>query len=196
MVSERPGQLVVVSGPSGVGKSTVLQRLLESTSNELIPSVSATTRPPRPGEIDGAHYHFLTPEAFEQQRREGGFLECFQVFGTETWYGTPRSEVEPRLAAGQSVLLEIDVQGARQVVKEYPDAITIFIRTGTAEELESRLRGRNTETEEHIQQRLARAREEMAAADEYDHQVVNDDVDRAVREIQDILSLSEKARNV
>ncbi|NLE38624.1 MAG: guanylate kinase [Pirellulaceae bacterium] len=196
MASDRLGRLIVVSGPSGAGKSTVLRRLLASPPPELVPSVSATTRPPRPGEVDGVDYHFLTPERFEDLRRSDGFLECFQVFGKDHWYGTPRSEVEPRLAEGKWVLLEIDVQGARQVMRDFPDALTIFIQTRDMNELESRLRGRNTETQEHIRRRLERAREEMAAAGEYDYQVVNDDVDRAVREIRTILTSTEKARDV
>jgi len=187
-----PGRVVVVSGPSGVGKSTVLRRLMECAPVPLVRSVSATTRPPRPGERDGVDYHFLSPDEFERHRAAGDFIECFQVFGREHWYGTPRSEVAPRLAAGQWVLLEIDVQGARQVVRAYPDAVTIFLRAASAEELERRLRGRNTESEAHVRQRLAQARSEMAAAGDYSYQVVNDDVDRAVREIRDILTQSEK----
>lgn len=190
------GRLVVVSGPSGVGKSTVLQRVRQRAPVPLAGSVSATTRPPRPGEVDGVDYYFLTPEEFERRRADGDFLECFQVFGREHWYGTLRSEVEPRLAAGQWVLLEIDVQGARQIVKEYPDAVTIFLRAGSVAEIERRLRGRNTETEAHIQQRLNQARSEMAAAEDYEYQVVNDDVDRAAGEIRDILSQLEKNQDV
>ena len=192
MTTNGPGRLVVVSGPSGVGKSTVLRRLLQCAPVPLTTSVSATTRAPRPGEKDGVDYHFLTPERFEEHRAAGDFLECFQVFGHDHWYGTLRSEVEPRLAAGQWVLLEIDVQGARHIVEQYPDAVTMFIRTASVDELERRLRGRNTEDEQHIQQRLNQARSEMAAAERYQYQIVNDDVDRAVNEISDVLTQLEK----
>ncbi|MBN2217029.1 MAG: guanylate kinase [Pirellulales bacterium] len=196
MTRHAPGRLVVVSGPSGVGKSTVLRRVRQRAPVPLAGSVSATTRPPRPSEVDGVDYYFLTTEEFERRRAAGDFLECFQVFGREHWYGTLRSEVEPRLAAGQWVLLEIDVQGARQIAREYPDAVTIFLRAGSVEEIERRLRGRNTETEAHIQQRLNQARSEMAASEYYKYQVVNDDVDRAAGEIRDILSQLEKNQDV
>lgn len=187
-----PGRLVIVSGPSGVGKSTVLRRVLQESPVPLVASVSATTRPPRPGEVDGVDYHFLTPEQFEKHRTSDEFVECFSVFGKDYWYGTLRDEVNPRLAVGRWVLLEIDVQGARHVVKQYPDAVTIFLRTRSMEELESRLRGRGTETETHVQQRLKQARSEMAASGEYEYQVVNDEVSRAVREICEILALSHR----
>ncbi|MBN1587919.1 MAG: guanylate kinase [Pirellulales bacterium] len=195
MANERPGRLVVVSGPSGAGKSTVLRRLLQCAPVPLCSSVSATTRRPRPGEVDGVDYHFMSVEQFEELRDSNEFLECFQVFGKDDWYGTLRSEVAPRLAAGQWVLLEIDVQGAGRIVQEFPDAVTIFLRAASLEELEARLRGRNTETEPHIRQRLKQARSEMAAADEYQYQVVNDEVERAVQEICDILIQSEKNRD-
>jgi guanylate kinase len=192
MATARPGRVVVVSGPSGVGKSTVVERLLECPPVPLVRSVSATTRAPRPGEVDGVDYYFLGLEEFQRRRVAGEFLECLAVFGRDEWYGTLKSEVLPRLAAGQWVLLAIDVEGARQVVKDYPDTVTIFLRAGSFEELERRLRGRKTETDESVTQRLGEARRELAAADAYDYQVVNDDVDRAVREIHDILAKSER----
>jgi len=195
MTRRGPGRLIVVSGPSGVGKSTVVQHLLRCAPVPLVRSVSATTRPERPGEVDGVDYHFLSAEQFESYRAAGEFLECVQVFGDEYWYGTLRREVEPRLAAGWWVLLGIDVAGTQRIVQARPDTVTIFLRTASAEELERRLRGRNTETEEHIQQRLKQARLEMAAAEAYDYQVVNDDVDRAVREICDILAHLEKNKD-
>jgi guanylate kinase len=182
------GNLVVVSGPSGVGKTTVLRRLLRSAPVPLEASVSATTRPARPGEVDGVDYHFLTEEEFECRRQGGEFLESFQVFGRGYWYGTLLSEVTPRLEGGKWVLLEIDVQGALSVMKRFPHAITIFLRPGSWEELEQRLRGRATESEPAIQSRLQRARDEMAQADQYRYQVINDEVDRAVREISHILT--------
>jgi guanylate kinase len=190
MSSSHRGKLVVISGPSGAGKTTLLARLL-ARYPRLKPSVSATTRPPRPGERDGADYHFLTPEEFARRRAAGQFLECFEVFGRGYWYGTLESEVSPSLAAGKSVVLEIDVQGTLAVLASHPDAITIFVRPGDAAELERRLRGRGTDSEEAIARRLEVARRELERAGEYQYQVVNDDVDRAVQEIYEILSSHE-----
>lgn len=183
-----PGKLVVVSGPAGVGKTTVLRRLFQCAPVPLVASVSATTRPPRPGEVGGVDYHFLSPEEFAERRRRGEFLEAFEVFGLGYWYGTLLREVTTGLEAGKWVLLEIDVQGALTVVGRYPDAITIFLRPASMEELERRLRGRKTETEERIQRRLAEARKELALAHRYRHQVLSDEVERAVQEICDILT--------
>jgi len=182
-----PGKLVVVSGPSGAGKSTILRRLFDAAPVPLVASVSATTRLPRPGEVDGIDYHFLTKEEFECRRQRGDFLESFQVFQGGDWYGTLLSEVTPSLEAGKWVVLEIDVQGARAVVARYPEAITIFIHPGSLDELEKRLRGRGTESKESLQRRLDRAREELALANQYRYLVINDDPDRAVREIADLL---------
>jgi guanylate kinase len=185
------GKLIVVSGPSGAGKTTVMRQVFQRASAmPLVASVSATTRPPRPGEVDGVDYHFLSEEQFQRHRERGDFIECFQVFQRGHWYGTLASEVAPRLEAGKWVVLEIDVRGAEAVFERYPDAITIFVTPGSLEELERRLRGRKTEAEEAIQQRLARAREEMARVGQYRHRVVNDDVNQAVRQICDILTES------
>lgn len=184
------GKLVVVSGPSGAGKTTVLKRLFQLAPGPLVSSVSATTRPPRPGEVDGLDYHFLTDEEFHCRRRRGDFLECFEVFGRGHWYGTLLSEVTPSLQAGKWVVLEIDVQGALAVMEQYPEAITIFVRPPSLEVLEERLRCRHTETEEAIEKRLAEARRELALADKYRHQVINDEVDRAVHQIDHILTES------
>ena len=131
------GRLVVVSGPSGAGKTTVLRRVLQSCRVPLAASVSATTRPPRPGETDGVDYHFLTPEEFDRRRRNGDFIECFQVFEEDDWYGTLRSEVNAGLRAGKWVVLNIDVHGAMAVMEQFPDAITIFVRPGSLDELEA-----------------------------------------------------------
>ncbi len=190
MVEAARARLVVVSGPSGAGKTTVLRRLLECAPVPLVASVSATTRPPRPGEQDGVDYHFLSPREFERRRRAGEFLECFEVFGKGHWYGTPASEVLPRLEAGQWVVLEIDVKGARAVTEQFADAITIFISPGSPEELERRLRGRATESEHALRRRLHQARRELAAAGRYQHVIVNDDIDRAVEQICAILTHS------
>jgi guanylate kinase len=180
------GKLIVISGPSGAGKTTLLKKLCERCPG-LSVSVSATTRPPRPGERDGVDYHFLSPDEFHARRRAGEFLECFEVFGRGTWYGTLASEVSPSLAAGKSIVLEIDVQGTMAVLERFRDAITIFVHPSSLDELERRLRGRGTESDDSIQRRLEVARRELASADRYQHQVLNDDVDRAVQEICDII---------
>ncbi|NLY01360.1 MAG: guanylate kinase [Rhodopirellula sp.] len=181
------GRLVIVSGPSGAGKTTVLKRLYQRAAVPLVASVSATTRRPRPGEIDGVDYRFLSEEQFAEHRRQGEFLECFQVFGGGDWYGTLAEPVASSLRQGKWVLLEIDVQGAREVLKRYPDALTIFLHPSSLEELQRRLRGRRTDSEAAIQRRLEQARSELAQAHVYRYQVVNDEVDRAVAELCSIL---------
>jgi guanylate kinase len=190
MASSAPGRVIVISGPSGAGKSTLLKELLERC-DRLEPSVSATTRSPRPGEVNGRDYHFLSRAEFERRRHAGDFLECAEVFGGGSWYGTLSGEVAPRLAAGKWVVLEIDVAGARSILRHYPDAVTIFVRPDSLEELERRLRSRGTETEAAIERRLATAKEELALADMYQYQVTNQTVDRAVDEILKILGHSE-----
>ncbi len=181
-----PGKLIVISGPAGAGKTTIVRRLMELERGRLELSVSATTRAPRPGEMDGVSYHYLAPDDFARRRERDEFLECAEVY-PGLWYGTLRSAVAPSLAAGKSVLLEIDVQGMRSVVARHPAAITIFILPPSWEVLEQRLRGRKTETESAIERRLEVARRELAAAGEYRHQIVNQDVETAVRQIQAIL---------
>ncbi len=182
------GKLVIISGPSGSGKSTVLRRLGECCWLPLQPSVSATTRPPRPGERDGQDYHFLSPEEFHRRREAGEFLECKEVFGAGYWYGTLRREVEAGLADGKSVILEIDVQGGLAVLEQCPRAVTIFVDPGSRAELERRLRARGTDSEEAIGRRLATAEEEFRIGENhYRHRVINDTVDRAVQEICEIL---------
>lgn len=181
------GKLVIVSGPSGAGKTTVLRGVFQRCRQPLVASVSATTRPRRPGEVDGVHYHFLDTEEFDTRRQRGDFLECFEVFGRGHWYGTLREEVLTGLRAGKWVVLEIDVQGALAVIQQYPEAISIFVRPESLEVLERRLRGRGTESEEAVGRRLAQARQELAQADRYRYQVVNDELERAVREICHIL---------
>lgn len=183
-----PGRLVVISGPSGSGKTTLLAELVRRCPLPLATSVSATTRAPRPGEVDGRHYHFLPPDEFARLRDAGEFLECFEVHGRGTWYGTLRREVAPSLAAGKWVILEIDVQGMQAVVRQYPRAITLWVHAGEPSELERRLRGRGTETEAEIERRLASARREWAHAGEYQHHILNDDVGRAVDEICAVLA--------
>lgn len=182
-----PGQLTVLTGPSGVGKGTLVKALLERHP-ELWLSVSATTRAPREGELDGVHYFFLSAEDFAQQVKGDGFLEWATFAGN--CYGTPRAAVEQRLAEGQSVLLEIEVEGARQVRRSFPVGLQIFVAPPSFEELERRIRGRGTEAEEAIQRRLARAREELAAAPEFDAVLVNGDLEAAGHELETLMGLA------
>ena len=186
--------LLVVSGPSGVGKGTLLRRVFAESGLPLVMSVSATTRKPRPGEIDGKEYHFLSPEEFETKRLAGDFLECFEVFGTGTWYGTLRKTVEDELAADRWVVLEIDVQGAKRIKEQFPKALTFFIEPKNPEVLRERLQGRGTETEEAMQRRLATAMEELLHAREFEHRIVNDDLDTAVNELIAILRRTQETR--
>jgi guanylate kinase len=184
-------QIVVLSGPSGSGKTTVVQRLLEAAPVKLIKAVSATTRAPRKGEVAGEDYYFLTPDEFQRLREQQQFVESFEVHGTGNWYGTLRSELERARDEGAWALLEIDVQGARRILEQYPDALTIFLRTSSIDEYERRLRGRGTENEAAIQRRVANAREELTHADFYQYQVINDDLSHAVRQMAHILSKRE-----
>lgn len=193
MPPAQQGKLIIVSGPSGAGKSTLLKRLFELKPGPLVASVSVTTRPPRPGEVDGVDYYFVSQEEFARRRAQGEFLESCQVYGSGDWYGTLRSEVAPSLEAGKWVVLEIDVQGTQAVLRQYPDAITIFVHPGSMEELERRLRGRRTETQADIARRLEAARNELAAAHHYRYQIVNDQIERAAQELSNILLTHEGA---
>jgi guanylate kinase len=163
-----------------VGKGTLIQRLLERVP-ELELSVSATTRSPRPGERDGVDYHFMSPEEFERLAAEGRLLEHATYSGHR--YGTPRAEVEPRLAAGTSVVLEIEVQGARQVRETMPEAVQVFIAPPSPGARRERLEARATDRPEEIERRLAAARQELAAREEFGQVIVNDDLDRATEEL-------------
>ncbi|HIK13620.1 MAG TPA: guanylate kinase [Oscillatoriaceae cyanobacterium M33_DOE_052] len=174
-------RLIVLTGPSGVGKGTLLGALLQRHP-ELCLSVSATTRSPRPGEIHGKNYYFVDQQRFEKMIATGELLEWAE-FATN-YYGTPKAPVEKLLAEGKFVLLEIELQGARQVRKTFPDALQIFILPPTIEELERRIRGRAQDSEEAISRRLQRARDEIAAKNEFDIQIVNDDLEKALAEIE------------
>ena len=179
----RPGRLVVFSGPSGSGKSTLVRRLLARPELRLTVSVSATTRSPRPGEVPGRDYHFLTPEEFARVRHD--LLESAVVHGD--LYGTPAEPVRRAIAQGLCVVLVIDVQGGVQVRERVPDALLVFIQVPSLDVLETRLRARGTEDEATIAKRLAAARREIAMAPYYDIQVINDKLDRAVEELASIL---------
>ncbi len=187
MTPTKLGRLVVISGPSGVGKSTVVRQVHVRFQGRLRLSVSATTRPPRADEREGVDYYFLSDAEFARRMAAGEFLECVEVFGRGHWYGTPWSEVRGSLSRGIWVILEIDVDGAREVLRQFPEAVTVFIRPDSMDELERRLRSRGTEKEEAIQCRLAVARHELQLAEQYEHQVVNVTVEQTVDEICDIL---------
>lgn len=176
--------LLVVSGPSGVGKTTVVEELLRSTELPLRRAVTATTRGPRLGEVDGSSYHFWTPDEFLRAIDDGRMLEYAQVFGRD-FYGTPRSEVDPYRAAGIGVVLVIDVQGAASVRHQYPgDHCSVFITTPSFEVLEARLRGRRDTSDDRVRRRLDEARRELARSGEFDHTVINSDLAQAVRELE------------
>jgi len=174
------GSLIVVSGPSGAGKSTLIRASLQAVP-ELAYSVSATTRPPRPGEVGGRDYIFISREEFERWIEEGRFLEWAEYSGN--LYGTPEQKVEEFLDEGKSVILELELQGARQVQIKRPDAVMVFVRAPSLEETRRRLTGRATETEEALESRLATAIGEVAARDEFDHEVINEDREQARKDM-------------
>jgi len=183
----QPGKLIVLTGPSGVGKGTLVAALLQRHP-QLHLSVSATTRSPRQGEVDGEDYFFLSREAFEAKIAAGDLLEWAEYAGN--YYGTPRSYVEQQLEGGDSVLLEIEVMGARQVRDSFPDAIRIFVLPPSFEELESRLRRRGKDEEQTIAERLAIAKQEIATKDEFDYQIVNDDLEATLEDLDRIIASS------
>lgn len=180
----KKGKLIVISGASGVGKGTVLGIMMEKRK-DLSFSVSATTRSPRPGEIDGVHYYFITREKFEAMIAAGEFLE-YDAHAAN-YYGTPRAQAEEKQSRGP-VLLDIEPKGAKQVKEKAPDAVLIFIMPPSVQELERRLRGRGDTSEEQIQMRMERATWEMEQRVWYDHVVVNDDPERCAQEILKIIA--------
>lgn len=175
------GKLVVFTGPSGVGKGTLLRPLLQRHP-KLHLSISATTRSPRPGEINGVHYYFVTCPQFEQMVAQGQLLEWAEYAGN--YYGTPRQPVETQIQQGKYVVLEIELKGARQIRQAVPDALQIFIMPPSIVELEQRIRSRGQDSEAAIARRLTRAREEINAANEFDIQIVNDDLETALCRIE------------
>jgi guanylate kinase len=187
-MAEAPcGRIVVVSGPSGVGKTTLVERLFPACPLPLVRCITVTTRPPRDGEADGVDYHFVSPARFAALRDEGRFLECVEVFGRGHWYGSLASEVRAGIEAGKWVVLNIDVQGAASVMEKFPSAVSIFVLPRSVEELRDRLRLRGTDRADDIEKRLQRAEYELKQAHVYRHTVVNDDLHRAVTEICTIL---------
>ena len=179
------GLLIVVSGPSGVGKGTILDKLFQEKDLNLVYSISMTTRKPRPLEKEGEDYFFVSKEEFENNIKNNELLEHAQFVGN--YYGTPQSYVDQLLNEGKNVVLEIEVQGALQVMEKRPDALTVFIAPPSFEELERRIRGRGTEADDVVKERLAKARKEITVKDRYKHVVVNDDVDVAKDKIASLI---------
>ncbi len=184
------GILIVLSGFSGAGKGTLMKELLKTYDNYAL-SISMTTRNPRPGEEDGREYFFSTREAFEEKIAQNGLIEYAEYCGN--YYGTPRDYVERMLEEGKDVILEIEIQGMRKVKKMFPQMLSLFVTPPSAAELERRLRGRGTETEEVIRKRLGRASEESCGVEDYDYIVINDRLEECVKEIHGIVQAAKRA---
>lgn len=184
----QPGKLIVLTGPSGVGKGTLVKSLLDRNP-QLHLSISATTRLPRSGEVDGVDYYFVTKAKFKQMIGEQLLLEWAEY--ASNYYGTPKEQVETKIAAGKSVLLEIELLGARAIQKTYPNALRLFILPPSIEELERRLKNRGKDSPEAIAKRLERAKTEIAASNEFDHQIVNDDIQAALTAIESAITAFE-----
>ena len=184
------GILIVLSGFSGAGKGTLVKELMKTYDNYAL-SISMTTRKPREGEVHGREYFFTERESFEEKIAQNGLIEYAEYCGN--YYGTPRDYVEEMLAVGRDVLLEIEIQGMHKVKKMFPDMLTLFVTPPSIAELEKRLRGRGTETEEVIRKRLARAAEEARGMEDYEYLVVNDDLQECVEEIHSIVKAAKRA---
>lgn len=180
----KEGILIVVSGFSGAGKGTIMKKLMEEYDNYAL-SISATTRNPRPGEVDGREYFFKTTDEFEKMIAKDELIEYAKY--VDNYYGTPRVYVEEQLKAGKDVILEIEIQGALKVKEKFPDTLLLFVTPPNAVELRSRLVGRGTETMDVIEYRLSRAAEEAEGMDQYDYLIVNDELDACVREVHQII---------
>ena len=191
MNNKRSGLLIIISAPSGTGKSTVCRALLQRIQH-LKESVSYTTRPARKGEKDGVNYHFVSRETFQKMKEKDEFAEWAEVHGE--WYGTSKSILKKILSLGDDVLLEIDVQGAINLKRLYPDSVTIFLAPPSMEVLALRLRSRGSETEEAIQRRLVRAADEMKFMNRYDFTVINEDLPDAVVELEEIILRKRRVR--
>ena len=183
-MTEKKGKLVLYSGSSGVGKGTILKKLMELDENVCL-SVSDTTRDPREGEINGVHYNFVTRESFKNKIADGGYLEYAEY--CHNFYGTPMQQLRDLLDEGKTVFLEIEVEGALQVMKKYPEILSIFVLPPNFETLERRLRSRGTEDEATIERRLEKAKEEIGCRGRYKYNVINNDLDTAVKEVYDII---------
>ena len=179
------GMLIIYSGPSGVGKGTIMSKLLPMEDLKLVPSVSMTTRKPREGEIEGVNYFYVSRERFEEAIRNGELLEYAEY--VDNYYGTPKAYVEKQIRRGNNVVLEIEVQGAKQIMKKKRKYVSVFITPPDMEELKNRILGRHSETPETLAKRIATAEKEMAQKDIYDYIVCNDDLDTAVQEVRDII---------
>ncbi|WP_026519020.1 guanylate kinase [Butyrivibrio sp. FCS006] len=189
-MSNRKGIIIVVSGFSGAGKGTLMKELTKKYDNYAL-SVSATTRNPRPGEVNGREYFFVSNEEFEKLINENGLIE--HAGYVDHYYGTPRKFVEDKLSQGIDVILEIEIQGALQIREQYPDAVLLFVMPPSVAELEKRLRGRGTETEEVILQRLKRAKEESVGIEKYDYLVINDDLEKCTERLHSIIEAAHGA---
>ena len=185
---QKRGKVVIISGPSGVGKGTLVKKLLNESSFPLVLSVSATTRTPRPGEVNGREYWFISRDEFLEKRANGEFLESFEVYEGGALYGTLRETVETQIRQGKWVLLEIDVKGALSVMKELPDSLSIFILPPSLEALRERLLNRGTENGEDLAKRLEQAEKEISYNKYYKDRIVNDNLDKAFEELVDTLA--------
>lgn len=193
MESKKQGKLFIITGPSGVGKGTILEKFFHNNKN-IIYSISETTRKPRPGEVDGVNYFFVSKGDFETSIENDEFLEWAKY--SDNYYGTKKKFVLKALAQGADVLLEIETQGAKKIMEKFPDCVTVFFTPPNLDELEKRLRGRKTEDEEAIQKRLQRVLEELKLAPHYKYEIVNDKVEDALEKLQKVYEKEKRLQNL